>query len=78
MLIVDGEIEKAFGILEQVKQDANTNNFHRLEEKVGFEITQIEREFQKWDAAVSVRDRIEKVQIEEYLKEAQQMISLHR
>ena len=78
MLIVNGEIEKALVILEQVKQDANTNNFHRLEEKVGFEITQIEREFQKWDAAISVRDRIEKVHIEEYLKDAQQIISLHR
>lgn len=78
MVIVDGEIEKALEILEQAKQDANTNNFHRLEEKVDFEITQIEREFQKWDAAISVRDRIEKVQLEDYLKEAQQMISSHR
>ena len=49
MLNVDGEIEKALVILEQVKQDARTNNFHRPEEKVDFEITQIEREFQKWD-----------------------------
>ncbi len=77
MLIVDGEMTKALVILEQAKQDANTNNFHRLEERVGFEITQIEREFQKWDAAISVRDRIEKVQIEEYLKKAQKIISLH-
>jgi len=78
MLIVDGEIEKALVILEQIKQDANTNNFHRLEERVDFEIAQIKREFQRWDAAISVRDRIEKVQMEEYLKEAQQMVSLHR
>jgi tetratricopeptide (TPR) repeat protein len=78
LLIVDGEIEKALVILERVKQDAITNSFHRLEEKVGIEITLIEREFQKWDAAISVRDRIEKVKIEEYLNEAQQMVSLHR
>ncbi|MHA2096758.1 MAG: tetratricopeptide repeat protein, partial [Candidatus Hodarchaeales archaeon] len=78
MSIVDGKIEKALAILEQVKQDANTNHFHHLEEKVDSEITQIEREFQKWDAAISVRDRIEKVQINEYLKNAQQMVGLYR
>ena len=49
-----------------------------MEKKVNLEIAQIEREFKKWDAAISVRDRIEKVQIEEYLKEAQQIISLYR
>jgi tetratricopeptide (TPR) repeat protein len=76
LLIIDGEIEEALEILEQVKQDANTNNFHRMEEKVGMEITKIEKEYQKWDAAVSIRDRIEKVQVEEYLKEAQQIIGL--
>ncbi len=71
--IVEGDIEKALVTLEQTKQDANVNNFFFLEKKVNLEIAQIEREFKKWDAAISVRERIEKVQIEEYLKEAQQM-----
>jgi tetratricopeptide (TPR) repeat protein len=78
MSIVEGKIENALAILEQVKQEANTNKFYRLEEKVDFEIIKIEKEFQKWDVAISVRERIEKVQIKEYLKEAQEMISLHR
>lgn len=75
LLLVEGEIEKALKILERVKQVAKSNNFHRMEEKITFEIAQIDREFKKWDTAISVRDRIEQVQIEEYLKEAQKMIS---
>ncbi|PWI47019.1 hypothetical protein CEE45_13675 [Candidatus Heimdallarchaeota archaeon B3_Heim] len=78
MLIVDGKIEKALAILEQVKKDANINKLHRLQDKVSFEMMQIEREFQKWDAAISVKERIEKVQIEDYLKKAQKLISEHQ
>ena len=46
-----------------------------MEEKIGSEITRIEKEFKKWDAAaISVRKRIKQVQIQEYLKEVQKMI----
>lgn len=73
LLIIEGEIEKALEILENVRQVANTNNLHRLEEKIGLEINRIDKEFTKWDAAISVRDRIKMVEIEKYLKEVQKM-----
>ena len=73
MLIDSFEATK---ILEQAKQVAKNNNFRRMEEKIGFEIKRIEKEFKKWDAAISIRDRIKQVQIEDYLKEVQKMISL--
>lgn len=78
LLIVEGEIKKAIAILDQAKQDARTYKLHRLEEKIGLEITRIEEEFQKWDAAISVRERIKVVEIERYLKEAQKMKALHQ
>ncbi|MHA2279167.1 MAG: tetratricopeptide repeat protein [Candidatus Kariarchaeaceae archaeon] len=73
-LIIEGEIEKAVLILEQVKQDANTNKFHRLEEKVGIEIEQIDKEFKKWDTAFPIKDRIKKVELEEYIRKAQKFL----
>jgi hypothetical protein len=79
LFIVDGEIEKALVILEQTRQEANINNFHRLEEKVSFEINQINREFQKWNGVIkniSVKDRIEKVRLEEYLKAIQKFVTV--
>ncbi|UCE14591.1 MAG: tetratricopeptide repeat protein [Candidatus Heimdallarchaeota archaeon] len=77
LLIVEGDIKEALSILERAKLVAKTNNFRRMEEKIGFEIKRIDREFKKWDAAaLSVRDRIKRVQIEEYLKEVQKMITL--
>ena len=48
-----------------------------MEEKIRLEITRIEEEFRKWDAAISIKDRIKKVQIEEYLKEVQNMVALN-
>ncbi len=77
LLIVEGEIEESIIILEKAKQIAKNNNFHRMEEKIGLEISWIDGEFKKWNAVISVKDRIKRVQIEEYLKKVQKMISLH-
>ncbi|MHA2224803.1 MAG: tetratricopeptide repeat protein [Candidatus Hodarchaeales archaeon] len=76
LLIVEGKIDEASKILEKAKEIAKANNFNRMEEKIKFEITRIEKEFNKWDVAISIRDRIKRVQIEEYLREVQKMISL--
>ncbi|MFQ5980838.1 MAG: hypothetical protein ACE5OZ_22095 [Candidatus Heimdallarchaeota archaeon] len=75
LLIVDGEIETALVILEQVKHEARVNNFRRLEETISVEIEQIENEFKKWDAATSIKERVEKVQLEDYVKKAQRLIA---
>ncbi len=75
LFLVEGEIKEALFILEKAKKVAETNNFYRMEKKIGSEIKWIHREFMKWDAAgISVKDRIKQVQIEEYLKEVQKMI----
>ena len=78
LLLIEGEIEEAIKILENAKIIARANNFHRIEEKVNWEITRVDEEFKKWDAAVTVKDRIKEVQLEEYLKKVQKMVSLHQ
>ncbi|MFX1247236.1 MAG: hypothetical protein ACFFBQ_07610 [Promethearchaeota archaeon] len=78
LLLVEGDIEEAINILEKARKIAETNNFRRMKEKIDSEVTRIDKEFKKWDAAaISVRDRIKQVQIDEYLKEVQKMITLH-
>jgi len=75
LFLVEGEIKEALFILEKAKEVAQTNNFYRMEKKIGSEIKWIHREFTKWDAAgISVKERIKQVQIEEYLKQVQKMI----
>ncbi|MHA2289562.1 MAG: hypothetical protein ACXABG_12320 [Promethearchaeota archaeon] len=49
-----------------------------MEEKIRSEIKQIEKEFRKWDAAISIKDRIKRTQLEEYLLAVQKMISLRQ
>ncbi len=77
LMIIEGKIKKSLLILEEIKQIADINDFHRLKEKIGLEIKRIDREFTKWDSAVSVKERIKQVEIEKYLKEVQKFLTFH-
>ncbi|MFW9854355.1 MAG: hypothetical protein ACFFFG_04815 [Candidatus Thorarchaeota archaeon] len=77
LLIIEGEFENALSILEQIEEEAKINQFHRLEDRIKLEINKINEDFQKWDSVIqsySIKERIDKIRLEEYLKETQSLV----
>lgn len=74
IMIIAGKIGEALTFLEDIKDIALDHQFFRLEDKIGQEILQITQEFEKIDD--SVKQRIEKVRLAEYFKEAQKIVRI--
>ncbi|MFW9777981.1 MAG: hypothetical protein ACFFE8_03940 [Candidatus Heimdallarchaeota archaeon] len=80
LLAIDGEIDEALLTLQEAKNDAKNRGFSLQEKRIDSEIGKIKGEFEKWDTVIqssSLKDRIDKLRVEEYLKETRELIQQH-
>ncbi|OLS24942.1 MAG: hypothetical protein HeimC3_18180 [Candidatus Heimdallarchaeota archaeon LC_3] len=71
-LIIEGKLGEALNIMEKTKEIAVNNDYHYLEDKINKEIEKIDREFKKTIDS-TVKERIQRMQLEVYLQEAKKI-----
>jgi hypothetical protein len=80
--MVDGDITGAAKLLDQAQITAEEKGFTRLARKVSDEIIELERQYDNWQRLIQnnapFQARLEKAQLEDYLKEAVKLARLGR
>ncbi|MFX0051859.1 MAG: hypothetical protein ACFE8U_11275 [Candidatus Hermodarchaeota archaeon] len=80
--VIDGNLETAFNLIDHAEATAQDQGLTLLVEKVGNEKRNLEAEYEKWQDLIqrntSLQERLKHLRIEEYLKDAQEIVHLRR